>query len=854
MHQRQFGLLTLAGALVCLTIQPASAESESPSTEGLAQNSEINRSRDLSETTAIAITAIPRLKDRPRAFTTVREWLAQDTQPKPIQITGVRLNPTEQGLEVILETVDGELPAPTPTTAGNKTIVEIPNAVLVLPGGQGFQSSDPEDGIASVSVMQLNATTVQITVTGTEKAATVSVRSSDLALTLSVTPTLEEEEVVVTAQKRPEPAQNVPISLTVIPRQTLEEADINSVRRVAANVPNFFATLGQRSFNFQTIRGIGNSNYLVRDAIGFYIDGVPYENVHQYLPGELFDLERVEVLRGSQGTLYGRSSQAGVVNIISRAPTKIPEFQIGGGYGNYNQRRVNLSVSDELVKDQLAFRLSGSYNARDGFTRDTLLGEDADAQSSLFGRANFVWTPSKEWNISFNGNVGSNQDGDATFVLLSQRDPFKVQRNIPGSLDVNINTQSLRIAYEGAAVNVIATTARNRTDLTYISDIDYSPIDLLRGESVQPSTIWSQEIRIQSPASADRFRWVVGGYYQSRSLDIRSKTFYTPLAAALFGLPDSGFGRLTGLYDQTTFAGFGQIDFKPIEPLTLTAGLRYETFGDRLSRSNTFELPGLGEVPVGPSLNNSQINGDIVLPRFAVQYRFSPAVMAYGSVARGYKPGSQNYASDDLTQLLARPEKAWSYELGVKSNWFNNRLTANVAVFWSDIDDYQLLLPDEFGFASVTTNGGVRTRGFELELAAKPFQGFEVVAGFGYTNAKFTQYRNPFTGVSFSGNRLTYAPDYTLNLGVQYRNSGFFGRVDLQGLGTYFFDDANTIKQSPFALINARIGYEWKNAGIYFYVDNLFNQEYVTAAFRPPETLASFGDSRTFGFQVRAKF
>jgi iron complex outermembrane receptor protein len=138
-HQRQFGLLTLAGALVCLTIQPANAESESTGTEGLAQNSEIDRIRDRNETSATAITAIPRVKDRQRAFTTVREWLAQDAQPKPIQITGVRLNPTEQGLEVILETVDGELPAPTPTTADNKTIIKIPNAVLALPDGQGVE-------------------------------------------------------------------------------------------------------------------------------------------------------------------------------------------------------------------------------------------------------------------------------------------------------------------------------------------------------------------------------------------------------------------------------------------------------------------------------------------------------------------------------------------------------------------------------------------------------------------------------------------------------------------------------------------------------------------------------------------
>lgn len=798
-------------------------------------------------------TQILRLKDLPRPAKSVQEWLGQ-AATNAIQITGVTLKPTQDGLEIVLETKSGEALQGTISVQNNSLIAEIPNAQLQLPDRQEFRQDNPAPGIAAATVTATDANTVQIIIAGIDGVPDGTILQSQSGLVLSVLPFEAEEELIVTAQKRPEPAQNVPISLTTLTRQQIEDADVNSVRDVAALTPNLFTSVGDRSFNFQTIRGLGNSNYLSRDAISFYLDDVPYENMHQYLPGELFDLERVEVLRGPQGTLYGRSSQAGVINVISRPPTNSPEIRLGGGYGNANQRQVFLSLSDAVIKDQLGFRLSGSYNARDGFTKNRLLNENANDQDSLFGRANIVWTPSKEWTISLNANGGRNNDGDNTFVPIDQEDRFESASNIPGSLNVSINTQSLRIAYEGAGINVTSITARNQTNLDYTQDTDYTPDDLLRSRSDIPSTIWSQEIRLQSPQTAKRFRWLLGGYYQSRSLDLFLSTEYTPLTEAL-GFP-VGTSRTDARFDQRTYAVFGQIEVQPIEALTLTAGLRYEAFRDELNLNNLFDDPTLGESSNGLTVRNSVTDGDIVLPRFAVQYRFSPNVMVYGSAARGYKPGTQNFAATDLAALLVRPEKLWSYEVGIKSSWFENRLTANLAVFWSNIDDYQILLTDQTGLNTLIANGGVKTSGVELELNAKPLKGLDLIAGFGYTNARFTRYTNPLTGQNFNGNKLTYAPEFTFNLGVQYRSpSGFLGRVDLQGIGTYFFNDANTLKQDPFTLVNARIGYETKNLGIYLFVNNLFNKEYITTAFSGFfADLASYGDRRTFGFQVRSSF
>jgi iron complex outermembrane recepter protein len=769
-------------------------------------------------------------------------------------ITKVQLNPAGGGLDVILETSAGESLKGTATQQKNRWIVEITNAQLQLSTGESFRQENPAPGISAVTVESVGANTVRVTVAGIEDVPEGVIQQSSSGMRVSILPPEPEEELTVTAQKRSENPQNVPISLSTLNRQQIEDASINSVRDVAALVPNLYTNTGDRSFNFQTIRGLGNSNYLSRDAISFFLDDVPYENIHQFLPGELFDIERVEVLRGPQGTLYGRSSQAGVINVISRPPAQDPEVTIGGEYGSFNQRQAQFSWSDAIIDDKLSFRLSGAYNARDGFTKNVLLNEDANEQEALFGRFNLLWTPTSKWSISFNANGGRNRDGDNTFVPFNQADPFISRSNIPGSLDVVINTQSLKAVYEGSGFTFTSITARNQTDLNYAQDTDYTPDDLLRSRADIPSSIWSQEFRFQSPDTAKKWRWLAGAYFQSRAFDLDLATEYTSLTATL-GFP-VGISRTIAEFNQHTYAVFGQVDYQPIKALTLTAGLRYEHFWEQLNLENLFDDPVLGTSPNGLTVRDSVTEGDVLLPRFALQYQINPSVTLYGIIAKGYKPGTQNFSASSLDTLFVRPESLWSYEVGLKTNWLDNRLSANLALFWSTVDDYQILLSDPTGLNPLIANGGVTTKGLELELSARPVKGLELIAGFGYTDARFTRYNNPFTGQSFNGNRLTYAPEYTFNLGVQYRHPvGFFGRIDLQGVGSYFFDDENRLKQDPFALVNVRVGYEWKTGGIYLYVNNLFDQAYVTTAFAGFfDDLASYGDRRTIGFQVQAKF
>ena len=808
--------------------------------------------------------------------TTVQEWRLGKAHASRsqlanflVEITGIEVRSTTKGIEIVLKTANGEILRGITSTQGNNLAIDIPNARLKLPEEQ-FVRQNPAEGISAVTTTALGKNKIRVIVAGIKGTPRGETAQTSQGLTISVTPPASVADtaappdqvidIIVTAQKQPEKLQDVPISLTTLSQEDIKDARINSFRDVTANTPNFFATVSDRAFNFQTIRGLGNANFLSRDSISFFIDDVPYENVHQLLPGALFDLERVEVLRGPQSTLYGRNSTAGVVNVISRKPTNSPEITLDASYGNFNERQLQFSASDAVIDDQLAFRLAGVYDARDGFTENTFLDEDANNLSSIGGRGNLVWTPSKQWNISFNATGAANNDGDNTFVPLNQENPFETQLNIPGDTDLSINTQSLRVAYEGKAFNLTSITARNGTNLNYNADTDYSSEDLFESDTRQETTIVSQEIRLQSPDDAERLRWTVGGYFQDRNYDIDpQQTKFSPAGGtAFFGANIAGASVTQGKYDQTTFAGFGQLDFKPIEPLTLTAGLRYENSEEELSRRSFVVFEGDDSAEDTTPFANSNVDDDAVIPKFAIEYSFSPNIATYASITRGYKPPTQNYSTDDATLRDVEAEKSWNYELGVKSSWLSDRLSVNVAGFINDVSDFQVALTGDTGFFEDIANAEALIKGLEIEAKAVPLPGLDLIAGFGYTDAKYTDYVNPFTGEDFEGNRLIYAPEFTYNLAVQYRAKfGLFSRVELQGLGNYFFSDDNTLKQDSLALVNARIGYEADRYGIYLYVNNIFDQEYLTAAFvsgTAGSTLASYGDRRTFGVQVKSEF
>ncbi|MEM1255634.1 MAG: TonB-dependent receptor plug domain-containing protein, partial [Cyanobacteria bacterium P01_H01_bin.21] len=409
---------------------------------------------------------------------------------------------------------------------------------------------------------------------------------------------VEEDEgilrIVVTAEKRPDDLQDVPVSLTVLTENELEDSQIRTFQEIARNTPNFYfnpVNSAGSYFSFYSIRGIGNANFINRDAVGFYVDDVPYD-YGGFLDFDLTDLAQVEILRGPQNTLYGRSSAAGVVNVTTRPPSEEFEVRAIAGYGNENTRDVQLSVSDTLIPDTLAFRLSGSYSAHDGFYENTFLDDGSvGEESSLSGRARVVWTPSPEWDISLTATASGDDDGTPVFVPFNSSTPFTIDHDFDGFYESNSNAQALRIAYKTPQIEVTSITSRRYSFQDSQLDADATSTDLLRRLASFNATVWSQELRVQSPTTEEPFDWLLGSYYESNQFDAEGTGLVlSQLAASQFGLPLAGFNRTDYELDRETYAAFGQVKYQPVEPLTLTAGLRYEASTSRLNRQRTFEI------------------------------------------------------------------------------------------------------------------------------------------------------------------------------------------------------------------------------------------------------------------------
>jgi iron complex outermembrane recepter protein len=773
----------------------------------------------------------------------------------PITITAVEVQPTPGGVAVRLVALNN-VPVQATTSEQGKTLtITIPNARLQLANAATFQKTQPSSDLESVSVVQVNPTTVQVTIVGQANLPKAAILTQSSGLVINVAKDeADDEEVVVTAQRREERPRDIPFSITAFDQQTIQDAQLGRVGDLSTRVPNLNISPSSsgRIFTFYSLRGLNNANFLSRkDVVGFYVDDVPYDYAG-FIDFDLVDLERIEVLRGPQSTLYGRNSQAGVVNILTRRPTNQPEFRFNASYASFDTTNLGIAYSSALIPDKLKFRIVGNFRQTDGFSRNTFLNTDAGEQREGGGRGELLWTPSAAWEVSLRAGGTFSRDGDSVYAPLNVANPYDVQYNRDGVITNNTTTQALRVNFKGNAFNFTSiTTHRFSRQTARESDSDYSPFDIFVANYGFKSNVWTQELRLQSPQTADKFRWIAGTYLEANNFAVEGEGFTTV-----------GTGTNTIFADTAsrTFALFGQIDYKPIRPLTLTAGLRYEYNYNTIDRNATFTPEGSStSIPSPGSLtvNGQEVSNNAFLPRFAINYQINSNLSVYGSIARGYKPGGFNYRAENPSFLTFKPEQSWNYEIGLKSSLWGDRFSASLALFRTNLENYQVILPGPDGFFRDITNAEVGIKGLELEIQARPVNGLQLNASLGILDGEFKQYRNPFTGVDFSGNRLNYAPNLTYNFGVQYRSrQGIFGRIEVQGFGTTYFDDANELRQNPYALVNMRLGYEAKNYGIYIFGNNILDTNYLTGAFvfPPPNVIGSFGNRATFGVQVKLKF
>lgn len=629
------------------------------------------------------------------------------------------------------------------------------------------------------------------------------------------------DTITVTANKQKEDIQEVPIGITAFDDLTLEDKNISSITEMVDFVPNLAIISGGVAGTYlPSMRGIQNEMGTSSVSTPIFVDGVPILSFSGY-QDTLQNIERVEVLRGPQGTLYGKNALAGVINIITRQPSNEFEGKVSAVGGEDHKKELSLNLNGPIVKDKLFFGLTGQYDDKDGFIKNSNTGDDENDKGHWYGKGLLNWKPVDDLSIQLilshlqydnkGPNMGLSEDGAAAFDpfgtmgLLASGDR-EVYSGFETENTSRSNTQSLNISYDfGQTLNMTSITTHRKFEARLATDWDFNPIGMMNTCGEENYIKWSQELRLSS--TTDRMKWVAGFYYDKDDDEFTNTTTSVFPAMNVVAASDSG---------GEAYAVFGQLRYALTDRLGVTGGLRYE-HQDKDFEDNTGALDGSWED---------------VSPKFSLDYSFTPEVMGYATIAKGFLTGGFNMQSA-VTGLNKTYDKQelWSYEVGAKAGLLDNRLILTGALFYMDIDNMQAtetVVVQNVPWTQINNAATAVSYGAELEIQARITSRFTLTGSFGYANAEFDEFKDAMG--DYSGKKAPNAPEYTFSIGGNYRmENGFFAGVDMVGYGRTYGDFANTYKRDAYQLINAKIGYEADNWEIYLYGKNIFDKDYTWA-------------------------
>ena len=680
-------------------------------------------------------------------------------------------------------------------------------------------------------------------------------------------------EVVVTAQKRDEKAQRIPVSLTALSAGQLDDYRILNTEDLTAVIPNLYAANSGDNRNVASVRGITTTSY--DQAVAVYIDGVNQFNLDTYI-AQLFDVDRIEVLRGPQGTLYGRNATGGVINIITRQPANSFDGFAGIDIGNHDLQRYNLGLRLPVIKNKLFFGAAGQFENFGGFYTNVYNNTPFDKQHYFLGNYYLKYIAGEKWVLTLNVKNEANRDNGPFTLIPSQKQayarPFVVNQNATTTMVDNTLNASFTANYSGNDFNFTSQTSFQENYRYYIQPIDgdFSPID---GVSIinNYGNAWNtvkagiQEFRFSSAGNTiSPWTWTAGLYGFTNSSPSKQGTHFGK-DAALVGSPIANFTDVAvNNATNTGFAIFGQATYSITDQVDVTAGARYDYENKKLLINGAFQPDG-GNAIVTRSDTSSSASFKAFTPKLSLAWHPADNNTLYLAYSRGFRAGGISQLGSDPSQppLYAyKPEYSNNYEAGSKNTFLDHHLRLNLAAFYTLVTDAQvptLILPDAI---TITRNAGrMKSYGAEMELAAKPVNGLQVDYNFGYTHARYTDLilSSNGTAVNLQGNHQIFTPDITSMLGLQYSyNLGASKKTrliihgDWRYIGDQYFDLGNKIEQKGYSLFNARAGVTTPRWEFFVWMGNIANKKYVDYAY--DFGAVHLGNPQTFGLSVKTNF
>ncbi|MBY0520207.1 MAG: TonB-dependent receptor, partial [Sphingomonas sp.] len=605
-------------------------------------------------------------------------------------------------------------------------------------------------------------------------------------------------DIVVTARRRVESVQRVPIAISVIGSAALAETGTYNVNRITQLQPSlqFYSTNPRNSA--ANIRGLGAPFGLTNDGIeqgvGIYVDQVYYSRIAS-ATFDFTDTERIEILRGPQGTLYGKNTTAGAINVSTRKPSFTPEarFELTGG--NYDFFQGKASISGPIIADKLAIRLSESVTSRRGTIYNIRARQDQNSQDNVSFRGQLLWQPTADFDLTLYGDynrqdpiccvqyyvrTGSTQRplnrqyaalAAAQGYALPSTNAFDRLTDVDTPLRARqlLGGASLLANWDLGGATLTSVSAYRFWDWLPSNDRDFIGLPITT-VSANPSQQYqlSQEIRLGSNGS-NRLDYVVGGFYFYQSIDTQGRQVQGPAASRFLLAPGSANSLnpavLNGLtsvntigYTNTSAAIFGKLTWHLSDRFQIAPGLRVNydrksgnylsvvTTGTGSTVLNNDQRGVLAPQRYQPRFDDWNVSGDVT-----ASYQASDDVYGYATYARSYKSGGINLSglpldvanNPILSAATVKPEEVAHYELGLKTQFWDRRATVNIAAFWTEIDDYQATVTNgQLGVLRgyLANAGKVRTRGIEIDSAFRPTNRLNLYANGAFTDARYVRF------------------------------------------------------------------------------------------------------------------
>lgn len=709
-------------------------------------------------------------------------------------------------------------------TSGIFLLLEIPpGTYIVIVEKQGFATASQNvtiEGKTEISEIQLQAKTNRL------------------------------NEVIVTAQKREEIVQEIPLSITSLSYEDVKESRIQNANDLTAIAPNLYASDPGDRRTVTSIRGIVTTSY--DPAIATYIDGVNQFNLDTYIT-QLFDIERIEVLRGPQGTLYGRNAMGGVINIITRKPKRETTAFAEVTFGNFGRQQYMGGIRTP-VGDRLFFGAAGMYEEREGFYTNLFTNSSYDDQKNISGNYYLQYLFGATWEATLNFKHFSSEN-EGAFPLnmgidAAFENPYTLNQNEISTMQDNTFNTSLVIAHKGQSINFSSQTAYQKNYRYYEDpiDADFSPLDGISiinnyGKDWNNVKVATQEFRFSSPSGPGRdLEWTAGTYMFYQESPVKQATHFGE-DAPLMGSEEINYSLInTSEGTNKGIAFFGQLNYQVLEKIGVIAGLRYDHEDKKQSVLGEYQ-PDTDAQPLFEYQSDSTATASFKAfsPKAGITYNFSEENLLFLTYSRGFRAGGLTPLSADPSQpplVEFKPEFSKNFEIGAKNAFFENKLLLNATLFYTEVTDVQvptLVMPD--GVIITRNTGRLTSKGLEVELQVLLAPGLEVRYDLGVADASYESLLIAQEGsvVNLQGNKQIYTPEVTSMFALQYSSNlgfgkdwGFFARAEWKYLGEQYFDLANSLRQGPYSLYNGNFGLSYNDIQLMIWGRNIFDKQYIS--------------------------